>query len=144
MSYLCILPHLKNWINVLFFCFFYIVHVRWIIALIVLYVYIEMYRNLSEVQLNINEIVFLYTLIKVVKCSDNVFFSSFSFNYVLIGILPRNEKLWYFLIENNTIFQLYRDDKFVVEEAGVPWENHQPWASNWQTLSHASRAHLFS
>ena len=52
-----------------------------------------MYRNLSEVQLNINEIVFLYTLIKVVKCSDNVFFSSFSFNYVLIGILPRNEKL---------------------------------------------------
>jgi len=42
------------------------------------------------------------------------------------------------------IFQLYRDDQFVVEEAGVPWENHQPWASNWQTLSHASRAHLFS
>jgi hypothetical protein len=25
-----------------------------------------------------------------------------------------------------------------VEEAGVPGENHRPWASNWQTLSLAS------
>jgi hypothetical protein len=23
----------------------------------------------------------------------------------------------------------------VVEEVGVPGENHRPWASNWQTLS---------
>jgi hypothetical protein len=23
----------------------------------------------------------------------------------------------------------------VVEEAGVPGENHRPWASNWSTLS---------
>jgi len=32
----------------------------------------------------------------------------------------------------------------VVEEAGVPGENHQPWASNWNTLSlvFASRVHL--
>jgi hypothetical protein len=31
----------------------------------------------------------------------------------------------------------------VVEEAGVPRENHRPWASNWQTLSlaTASRVH---
>ena len=27
----------------------------------------------------------------------------------------------------------------VVEEAGVPGENHRPWASNWQTLSLALR-----
>jgi len=33
----------------------------------------------------------------------------------------------------------------VVEEAGVPGENHQPWASNWKTLSLsvASRVHPF-
>jgi hypothetical protein len=33
----------------------------------------------------------------------------------------------------------------VVEEAGVPGENHQPWASNWSTLSlaAASRVHPF-
>ena len=27
----------------------------------------------------------------------------------------------------SAIFQLY----YVVEEAGVPGENHRPWASNW-------------
>jgi len=26
----------------------------------------------------------------------------------------------------------------VVEEAGVPGENHRPWAINWQTLSLAA------
>jgi hypothetical protein len=33
----------------------------------------------------------------------------------------------------------------VVEEAGVPGENHRPWASNWLTLSLAvaSRVHPF-
>ena len=33
----------------------------------------------------------------------------------------------------------------MVEEAGVPRENHRPWASNWQTLSlaTASRVHPF-
>jgi hypothetical protein len=25
----------------------------------------------------------------------------------------------------------------VVEKAGVPGENHRPWASNWYALSHA-------
>jgi hypothetical protein len=34
----------------------------------------------------------------------------------------------------------------VVEEAGVPGENHRTWASNWSTLSLAvaSPLHLFS
>jgi len=32
----------------------------------------------------------------------------------------------------SAIFQLYHGDQFlVVEEAGVPGENHRPWASNW-------------
>ena len=33
----------------------------------------------------------------------------------------------------------------VVEEAGVPSENHRPWTSNWETLSlaAASRVHPF-
>jgi hypothetical protein len=30
------------------------------------------------------------------------------------------------------IAQLYHGDQLIiVEEAGVPGENHQPWASNW-------------
>jgi len=34
------------------------------------------------------------------------------------------------------IFQLYHGDHFlVVKEAGVPGENHRPWASNWWTWS---------
>ena len=33
----------------------------------------------------------------------------------------------------------------VMEEAGVPGENHRPWANNWETLSlaTASRVHTF-
>jgi hypothetical protein len=32
----------------------------------------------------------------------------------------------------SAIFQLYYGDQIlVVEEAGVPGENHQPWESNW-------------
>jgi hypothetical protein len=53
---------------------------------------------------------------------------------------------WY-LMPLSAIFQLYHGDQFnlVVEEAGVPGENHRPWPSNWQTLSLAasSRAHPF-
>ena len=30
----------------------------------------------------------------------------------------------------------------VVEEAGVPGENHRPWASNWQTLSLAAASRV--
>ena len=29
-----------------------------------------------------------------------------------------------------------------MEEAGVPGENHGPWAGNWQTLSRAMRVEL--
>jgi hypothetical protein len=36
------------------------------------------------------------------------------------------------LMPLSTIFQLYHGNQFlVVEEAGVPRENHRPWASNW-------------
>jgi hypothetical protein len=44
----------------------------------------------------------------------------------------------------SAIFQLYHGDQFlVVEEAGVPGENHRPWASSWVTLllATASRVH---
>jgi hypothetical protein len=30
----------------------------------------------------------------------------------------------------------------VVEEAGVPGENHRPWASNWKTLSLAAASRV--
>ena len=38
-----------------------------------------------------------------------------------------------------------RRPALVVQEAGIPGENHRPWASNWQTLSlaAASRMHPF-
>ena len=35
----------------------------------------------------------------------------------------------------STIFQSYRS-VLLVKETGVPWENHRPVASHWQTLSH--------
>jgi hypothetical protein len=36
------------------------------------------------------------------------------------------------LMPQSAIFQLYHYDQFlVVEEAGVPGENHRPWESNW-------------
>jgi hypothetical protein len=32
----------------------------------------------------------------------------------------------------SAVFQLYQGDQFLmVEEAGVPGENHRTWASNW-------------
>ena len=34
------------------------------------------------------------------------------------------------------IFQLYRSGLLLVEETGVPGENHRSFASHWQTLSH--------
>jgi len=30
----------------------------------------------------------------------------------------------------------------LVEETGVPGENHRPWASNWQTLSLAAESQV--
>ena len=50
------------------------------------------------------------------------------------------------LMPLSTIFQLYHDGQFLlVEETGVPGENHRPVASHWQTLSHevvSSTPHL--
>jgi len=37
---------------------------------------------------------------------------------------------------NNISVLLWRSD-LLVEETGVPWENHRPAASDWQTLSHS-------
>ena len=37
----------------------------------------------------------------------------------------------------STIFQLYHGSQlYWWEETGVPWENHRPVTSHWQTLSH--------
>ena len=57
--------------------------------------------------------------------------------------------IFYFLCFNatfNNISAISWRPVLVVEEAGVPGENHRPWASNWYTLSlaTASRVHPFS
>ena len=39
----------------------------------------------------------------------------------------------------NNISVISRRSVLLVEEAGVPVENHRPWAGNWQTLSRAMR-----
>jgi hypothetical protein len=39
--------------------------------------------------------------------------------------------MWIYIIENNI-------SVLVVGEAGVPRENHRPWAINWQALSLAA------
>jgi hypothetical protein len=36
----------------------------------------------------------------------------------------------------STIFQLYCGCQLLVEQTGLPWENHRPAASHWQLLSH--------
>ena len=53
---------------------------------------------------------------------------------------------WWFLVLNVTfsnISAILRRPVLVVEEAGVPGKNHRLWASNWETVSLASRVHLF-
>jgi hypothetical protein len=37
---------------------------------------------------------------------------------------------------SSTIFQLHHSGQLLVEETGVPRENHRPVKINWQTLSH--------
>jgi hypothetical protein len=68
--------------------------------------------------------------------------------FFFINFLNKIDLLINFLVFNATFINisaiLWRP-VLVVEEAGVPGENHRPWASNWLTLSlaAASRVHLF-
>ena len=45
---------------------------------------------------------------------------------------------WCFNATFNNISAISWRPVLVVEEAGVPGENHRPWASNWLTLSLAA------
>jgi hypothetical protein len=56
------------------------------------------------------------------------------------------DRLIDFLVFNTTfsnISAISWQPVLVVEEAGVPGENHRPWASNWQTLSLAAASAPF-
>ena len=56
--------------------------------------------------------------------------------YLLFNVDIYNRELWY-LTSVSTIFKLYRGGQsFLVEETGVPGENHQPTGSHRKTLSH--------
>ena len=52
---------------------------------------------------------------------------------------------WYFNATFSNISAISWRPVLMVEEAGVPGENHRPWASNWWALSLAAagRVHLF-
>ena len=73
--------------------------------------------------------------------------NNFHFNWVckmlriitLQLIIIRNIKmfgLWCFNATSNNILPISWWSVFLVEETGVPWENHRPATSHWQTLSH--------
>ena len=65
--------------------------------------------------------------------------------FVLVMLLEIviDRKINWGLAPLSAVFQLYHDDQFlVVEEAGVPGENHRPWASNWLSLSLAAASRV--
>jgi hypothetical protein len=71
-----------------------------------------------------------------------------SFVFCVVFCRPLFVLLWlidWFLVFNATFSNISWRPVLVVEEAGVPGENHRPWASNWWTLSlaAASRMHPF-
>ena len=86
------------------------------------------------------------------SCVGIDFFSSFHREFEIIsfpfsklhkGLQVRKKWLiwlidFWCLMPLSAIFQLYHDGTIVVEETGVPGENHRPWASNWSTLSLAA------
>ena len=71
------------------------------------------------------------------------------FNSEILIILIDNQFIyfifWYFNATFSNISAISWRPVLVVEEAGVPRENHRPWASKWKTLSlaTASRVHPF-
>ena len=78
----------------------------------------------------------------------------FYFNYIVIfGILICFDikefefefEFWCLNATFSNISAISWRPVLVVEEAGVPGENHRPWASNWYTLTlaAASRVHPF-
>ena len=53
-----------------------------------------------------------------------------------VSLLPQKDKVWFndfwcFNATFNNISAISWQPVLVVEEAGVPGENHRPWASNW-------------
>ena len=71
----------------------------------------------------------------VVICKTNVCSSGFYF------ILKGKIELILFIVFNATfsnIAAISWRPALVVEEGGVPVENHRTWASNWRTLSFAT------
>jgi hypothetical protein len=51
--------------------------------------------------------------------------------------------LWCFNATFSNIPAISWRPVLVREEDGIPGDNHRPWASNWLTLSRASRVHPF-
>ena len=76
--------------------------------------------------------------VELEKDGESFFFSFFIDDWLIDWFLVFNATF-------NNISAISWRPVLVVEEAGVPGENHRPWASNWLTLLLAavSRRHLF-
>ena len=80
---------------------------------------------------------------------DNIQYFYHNFNTSLVIVFRLLLLFWgrggCFNVTFSNILAISWRPVLVVEEAGVPGENHRPWASNWSTLSlaAANRVHPF-
>ena len=62
-----------------------------------------------------------------------------SYRKYVLNLLRQNKEIGWFMVLNatfNNISLISWRSVLLVEETGVPWENHRPVASHWHTLSH--------
>ena len=92
----------------------------------------EYFHNLLKIE-NIT-----YNYFFTTKCNDiSILFTIFSCDYSQIIFFY----FWYLTPPSNITAISWRP-VLVVEDAGLPGENHRPWTSNWKALSLATASQL--
>jgi hypothetical protein len=72
----------------------------------------------------------------LLSLSTRLSFNNCTFKTNLTGILQPKNRFMVFNVTFNNISVILCWSVLLVEETGVPGENHWPVASQWQTLSH--------